>query len=285
MAFLAATKQSNNVASAAPLLDAGGYAARIVQIIDLGLQPGSGQYPNPACKMIMKFELLDEFMCEVNADGSIKMVQEDGEMVPAALKDKPRWFDFEFTYNPDGFMGERSHIFKLMQAVDAFEVLANPEQGITGHAAKELKELLSEPLTINLIQQMSKSGKNAGKMVNKISAFAAMKGKDKKVAPPLVNAPLFFDMDNPDVEVFKKLPFGNQWCPQERIKSGPEFYKSKLAALLGESGSAPAQAAQEPDETVVSQEEVDAALEAELAKQAAVAAAASEANSAPIVPF
>lgn len=272
MAFAVATKQSNNAPSAAPLLDAGGYAARIVQIIDLGLQPGSSQYPQPVYKMLMKFELLDEFMCEVNEDGSIKKINEDGELVPVPLKDKPRWFDFEFTYNKDGFMGDRSHIYKLMQSVDAFEVAPNAEQGIEGHPAKELKELLGEPLTVNLIQQPAKSGKNAGKMVNKISAFAAMKGKDKKVAPPLVNTPLFFDMDTPDVEVFKKLPSGNQYCPQERIKSGLEYGQSKLAALLGETSNSPVvvDGVVEPQ---VTQQEVDEALEAELAKQAAAQAA------------
>jgi hypothetical protein len=275
MAFAIATKQSNNTPSAAPLLDAGGYAARIAQIIDLGLQPGSAQYPQPAYKMLMKFELLDEFMCEVNEDGSIKMFKnEDGDWEMTPIKDKPRWFDFEFTYNKDGFMGDRSHIYKLMQAVDAFEVVANLEQGIEGHPAKELKELLSEPLTVNLIQQTAKSGKNAGKMVNKISAFAAMKGKDKKVAPPLVNVPLFFDMDAPDVEVFKKLPSGNPYCPQERIKAGPEYGQSKLAALLGESGGIHIQA-DAPKEAEVTQEEVDAAMEAELARQAAAAQTAN----------
>lgn len=282
MAFAVATKQSNNAPSAAPLLDAGGYAARIVQIIDLGLQPGSGQYPAPAYKLLVKFELLDEFMCEVNEDGTLKMVNEDGDMVPVAIKDKPRWFDFEFTYNKDGFMGDRSHIFKMMQAVDAFEVLANPEQGIEGHPAKPLQDLVSEPLTVNLIQQTAKAGKNAGKMVNKISAFAAMKGKDKKVAPPLVNQTLFFDMGNPDRDVFMKLPSGNQYCPQERIKAGLEYSSSKLAALLGEAGAAQSGEQKEPE---VSQGDVDAAMEAELARQAEMKANNPEQEAAAVVPF
>lgn len=284
MAFVAATKQSNNVASAAPLLDAGGYAARIAQIIDLGLQPGSGQYPNPAYKLIFKFELLDEFMCEVNEDGSIKMVNEDGEMVPAALKDKPRWFDYEVTYNEDGFMGDRSNIYKLMQAVDAFEVVANPDQGILGHPAKALKDLIGEPLTVNLIQEVAKSGKNAGKMKNKVSACVAMKGKDKKTAPELVNPTLFFDMNTPDVEVFMKLPSGNQYCPQDRIKAGPGYRQSKLAALLGESGGIVIPI-DEPQEPVVTQEEVDAAMEAELARQAAASAAVQVSTETTVVPF
>ncbi|MBG6242968.1 MAG: hypothetical protein EKE20_14620 [Candidatus Symbiopectobacterium sp. Dall1.0] len=286
MAFAVATKTSANVASAAPLLDAGGYNARIVQIIDLGLQPGSAQYPEPVYKILMKFECLDEFMCEVNEDGSIKTVKnEDGDYENIPIVNKPRWFDFEFTYNPDGFMGERSHIYKLMQAVDAFEVA--PSDDFPGHPAKQLPELIGEPLVINLIHHMAKTGKNAGKKVNKISSFAAMKGKDKKVAPPLVNDSLFFDMDNPDVTAFNKLPKGNPYCPQERIKSGMEFHKSKLAALLNGVEYTGNSESDKP-----SDEDVDEAMRAEMeaqrkAKEKTINAqtGADEEAAKPVVPF
>ncbi|MBI0275431.1 hypothetical protein I6H07_06225 [Hafnia alvei] len=279
MAFKTATQNSGNAASVASLLDAGGYAARIVQIIDLGLQPGSQQYPEPVYKLLVKFELLDEFMHEVNEDGSVKVTEEDSEMVPVIIADKPRWFDFEFTYNEDGYMGDRSHIYKLMQAVDAFEVVANPDSGVTGHPAKELKELLGEPLMLNLIQTIAKGGKNAGKTVNKISSFAAMKGKDKKTAPALVNPTTFFDMAEPDIEVFSKLPSGNQYCPQERIKSGPAFGQSKLAAMLGLASAKPIVV-----EEVAEPVDVDEAMAAELAAQQAAQQASAVAEK-PAVPF
>ena len=47
-----------------PLLDAGMYNARILKVIDLGIQPGSQTYPEPKPKMEIEFELQDEFMCD-----------------------------------------------------------------------------------------------------------------------------------------------------------------------------------------------------------------------------
>jgi len=98
-----------------------------------------------------------------------------------------------------------------------------------------------------------------------------MKGKDKKTAPPLVNQTIFFNTKNSDVERFKKLPSGTQYCPQERIKSGLKYGQSKLAALLSEAGTSPV-VVDTVNEPEVTQQEVDEAMEAELARQAAAQA-------------
>ena len=79
MAFNAPTLASNKAPSAAPLLEAGGYPARVCRIIDLGLQPGSAKYPNPQLKLLVTFELLEEFMKEVDANGAMIMVQDPDE--------------------------------------------------------------------------------------------------------------------------------------------------------------------------------------------------------------
>lgn len=277
--FQAPTQQSGKSPSLAKILEVGGYDARVVRIIDLGKQPGSGQYPEPAYKLRVTFELLDEFMSEVGEDGQPIMIQDpdedEGVLMQKPLLDKPRWFDVDLTYNPDGFMGDRSNIFKFMTAVDAFEVKANPEQGINGHAAKQLVELLGEPLVVNLTTYTRKGGKNAGSLANKITTFAAMKGKDKKVAPPLVNPTLFFDLGNPDLEVFNKLPGGDsEYAIKNVIKGNLEFAGSKLDILLGgkpADNTAPASA---------SAEEVDDAMKAELEAQAAAAKERAEQNAA-----
>lgn len=287
MAFAAPTLASNKTPSAAPLLESGGYPARVCRIIDLGLQPGSAKYPEPSLKLLVTFELLDEFMKEVDAEGKMVMVQDpdedEGVMMAKNIEDKPRWFDFEFTYNADGFMGENSNIFKFAKAIDALEVKPNLEQGIQGHPAKNLKDWLTEPLIVGLIQYTKQSGKNAGQVANKVATFSPMKSKEKKEAKPLINPTVFFDMSEPDLEVFGKLPGGDSpHAIKNRITSGVEFYETKLSAMLG---------GRPVDNSVpnaASEEEVDEALKAELAAQQEAAAkqAAANAESQPAnIPF
>lgn len=264
--FTAPTEQSSKAPSIAPLLEAGGYPARVARIIDLGKQPGSQNFPEPQYKMLITFELLDEFMKEVGEDGNPIMVQDpdedEGVLMQKDLLDKPRWFDFEFSYNPDGYMGENSHLYKFMKAVDAFAVPANPEQGIAGHEAKQLIDLLGEPLTVTLIQKATKSGKNAGKLGNRISAFSPMKSKDKKSARPLVNETVFFNLGEPDVTVFAKLPGGdNPYAIKNRILSNLEFNGSALQKALGQEPT------NEPVTNTATDEQVDEAMKAELEAQ------------------
>ncbi len=271
MAFAAPTLASNKTPSAAPLLEAGGYPARVCRIIDLGLQPGSAKYPNPSLKLLVTFELLDEYMKEVDGNGAMVMVQDpdedDGVMMAKNLEDKPRWFDFEFTYNADGFMGDNSHIYKFAKAIDALEVKQNLEQSIQGHPAKNLPDWLGEPLVVGIVQYTKQSGKNAGQVANKVATFSPMKSKEKKEAKALVNPTVFFDMSEPDLEVFNKLPGGDSpYAIKNRITGGVDFYKTKLSTLLGgkpADDSVPNQA---------SDEEVDAAMKAELEAQAAAKA-------------
>lgn len=267
--FDVATQSSNKAPSVAPLLEAGGYPARVCRIIDLGKQPGSVKYPNPVYKMRVTFELLEEYMKETAEDGTPIMVQDpdedDGVMMQKNLEDKPRWFDFDFTYNADGFMGDGSHIYSFMKAVDGLEVKPNLEQGIEGHPAKPLSSLLSEPLSVNLIQYVRKGGKHAGTVANKISAFSPMKSKEKKTAKPLVNPTLFFNLGAPDLETFNKLPGGDSpFAIKNLITSNLEFQGSALHVLLGGAAGAP-----EPATNVATEAQVDAALAAELAAQKA----------------
>lgn len=280
--FSVATQSSNKVPSLAPLLEAGGYPARVCRIIDLGKQPGSNMYPQPVYKMRVTFELLDEYMKETNEAGEPVMVQDpdgdEGEMMQKNIEDKPRWFDFDFAYNPDGFMGDGSHIYKFMKAVDGLEVAPNPiaVPPIAGHAARELHTLLGEPLVIGLSIETTKTGKNAGKPSNKVKTFAPMKSKEKREAKALVNPTMFFNLGEPDLEVFNKLPGGESpYAVKNLITSNLEFNGSKLQALMGITATVAAAA---PVTNVASEAQVDAALAAELAAQkAAREAAAAEA--------
>lgn len=207
MAFKQAVKAEDvSKKGTAPVLDAGVYPARILSIVDLATQPGSPQYPDPKRKLEFRMECLDEFM-----------VDEAGEPIP----DKPRTFNYEVSYNEDGYMHEKSSIYKLLAAIpNGFKL--------------SLADMLGAPVSLMLTKYTKKSGKNAGKDDNKIVSVLPMKAKDIPGAAPLVGKPLFFDFSEPDLEVFGKLFKGNPYAAQDRIKASTDFAGSLLAQLLGE---------------------------------------------------
>ena len=213
MAFKKAVKAGESKKyGATPLLDAGTYDARILSIVDLGMQPGSPQYPEPKPKLEFRFELLDEFM-----------VGEDGTVDETA----PRVFNYEVTYNEDGYMDEKANIYKLISAIPSgFEL--------------ELSEMVGLPVTVMIQKYMKKSGKNAGKEDNKVTSVLPMKAKTIATAGPLINKPLFFDLGEPDLAVWGKLYKGNPYAHQDRIMASSSFAGSLLQKMLGIEPDAPA---------------------------------------------
>ena len=272
MAFKRAKQSTSGAALAAPVLDAGSYHARLVQIIDLGLQPGSERYPDPKPRLKFTFECMDEFCYEKAEDGTFD------EENP--LLEKPRFFHYECTYNPDGYMGENSNIYPVMQVL-------SPSFLKTGNMDEDLSELLGRPVNIVLSKYVKVGGKRKGQEDNKVSGITNMKKKEfltlkvmRDQGSPanlqLVNEPFFFDLDDPDLETFNKLNKGNQYCDQDKILASTQFPGSKLALLLGE--EAPED---KPDSNSKAQADVDE-TEAELAsaveREAEEAAAAAKAT-------
>ena len=207
--FTQATESSNGGNSQkmeAPLLTAGGYPARLREIVDLGLQPGSRDFPEPQLKMSLVFECLDEFMRD-----------EEGK----ELLNEPRVFDYEISYNADGYMSERSNIFKVMQALGGF--------------AKPLQELLGTPCTISLIQKGTKA--DAAKKYNKVTGVTAMREKDVEKAEPLKGETFFFSLDaDATKEMFEKTSKrGGEYSQQSKIKGSLSLWKDapQLAEALG----------------------------------------------------
>ena len=207
--FNQATESSNGGNSQkmeAPLLTAGGYPARLREIVDLGLQPGSRDYPEPQLKMSLVFECLDEFMRD-----------EEGK----ELLNEPRVFDYEISYNSDGYMSERSNIFKVMQALGGF--------------AKPLQDLVGTPCTISLIQKSTKA--DASKKYNKVTGVTAMREKDAEKAEPLKGETFFFSLDSSATkEMFEKTSKrGGDYSQQTKIKTSLSIWKDapQLAEALG----------------------------------------------------
>jgi hypothetical protein len=207
-------------------LNAGTYPARVVQVIDLGLQaqrPWKGEEKVPAYEIGFTYELSDEFMKD-----------EDGQDDPA----KPRWIT--------EFMPLSNLKAEKAKSTARYKVL-DPKETFGGDFSKTL----GLPVNITIVQSPGK-GANAGRIYENIAGTSVMRDKDAAKLPPLVNKAVFFDLDNPDIEVFNKLPK----FLQERIRGNLEFKGSKLEALVGATTSEPAkEEVNTPPKTVKADEE------------------------------
>lgn len=183
-------------------MEAGSYPARVVQIIDLGVQPQpdfKGEPKAPAHEIMLTYEFLDEFCLD-----------EDGN----EQEDKPRWLSETFALrNLDSDLAKST---KRYYALDPDEV----------HGG-DFTALIDTPCTVTIVNNVGK-GKNAGKIYNNIAAVAAMRPKDARNAAALKNDPKVFVIDEPDVTIFKSLP---QWL-QEKIQGGLEYEGSALQEAL-----------------------------------------------------
>lgn len=194
------------------VLEAGVYPARLVQVLDLGLQTQmawQGQEKPPAYQINLTYELVDEFMKDENGDD---------------IEDKPRW------------VSEIVNLFSLQseKAKSTQRYLAlDPEQEFEG----DFSQLLGIPCNVALVVEEGKKGQ-----FNKVASIATMRPKDAKKCPDLVNEPRLLDLDDPDLEVFSALP---EWL-QEKIKGNLEFHGSPLEALLGGKKTSPKVQKEEP---------------------------------------
>ena len=186
-------------------LEAGAYKARLVQVIDLGLQPQrpfDGQEKEPAYKISLTYELLDEFMVDENGNEQ---------------EDKPRWISEQI--NLFSLEADRAKSTQRYKALD-------PGVEYDG----DFGMLLGSPCLVTIVNNPGK-GKNAGKVYANVAGISPMRAKDAKTAPDLVNDPVCFDLSEPDLDVFNSLP---DWI-KDVITSNLEFSGSALAKLLGES--------------------------------------------------
>ncbi|HKI62863.1 MAG TPA: hypothetical protein VKA31_11270 [Mariprofundaceae bacterium] len=183
-----------------PPMDSGTYPARLVQVIDLGLQaqrPYQGQDKPPAREIALTYEFPTVFMQD-----------EDGQ----DLEDKPRWLTELIPLH--NLKSDRARSTKRYKALDP-----------KGEAAGDFAVLVNTPVMVNVVQNPGK-GANKGKVyenINEVMPFP--KGM---TVGELANSPRVFDLDAPDVEVFMALPK----FIQEKITSNLEFEGSGLQALI-----------------------------------------------------
>jgi len=198
-------------------IEEGTYPTRVVQIIDLGVQPRrafDGKPKPPIQHIRITYEFLDEFCLD-----------EDGN----EMEDKPRWLseDIPF-YNLNADRATSTLRYKAIDPDDAFD--------------GDFTQLAGSACLVTVVNNPGK-GKNAGKIYNNIAGVATMRKRDKDKAVELVNESLVFLIDEPDKAAWGKLP---QWL-QDKIKGGIEFKGSALDVALS-GGEAPKKEAKpEPD--------------------------------------
>lgn len=187
-------------------LEPGTYPVRVVQIISLGLQKQEyrGEPKDPAYELSITYEFLDEFLKD-----------EEGN----EIEDKPRWLSESFPL--------RSLDSDLAKSTKRYLAL-DPTMEHDGDWAK----LGGATGMLTIVQNPSK--KDSGVIYNNVANLSAMRSKEAKLAPPLVNEVVIFDFDEPNVNVFMNLPE----FIQNKIRGGLEFEGSTLSEALGDAQSA-----------------------------------------------
>lgn len=176
------------------LITAGQHAARIVRVIDFGLQtqrPYKGEEKSPAFEIMIEFEFPDE------------RIEIEGES-------RPMWKSRKIKVSSD----ERSICYKWYNKLD-------PENVHRGDWSK----LVGKECAVLIVHEKGKNN-NEGRVFDKIGdIMPIMKGMK---VPPLENDPVVFDLGSPDMEVFASFP---EWM-QNKIKENLQFDGSKLQTAL-----------------------------------------------------
>jgi len=188
-------------------IEGGTYPARVVQVLDLGLQPQrpyQGEEKPPAHEIMITYEFLDEFCLD-----------DDGN----ELEDKPRWLSET--------MPLRSLQSDLAKSTKRYNAL-DPNDDLDG----DFLGLVNIPCMVTITATPDKKGKKDDngntKVYNNISVVSTMRPKEAAKAPELVNPSKTFELEEPDVEVLGSLP---PWL-QDKIKDNLEFAGSNLEAAL-----------------------------------------------------
>lgn len=184
---------------AQPNIDPGSYPARVVSVVDLGVQaqrPYKGE-SKPPCQMIrVTYELTDVFL--VDADGN-------------DVEDKPRWIAEDFKLLAmDADLAVSTKRYKTI----------DPDNEHDG----DWSELLTRGVMVNIVNNEGKDGK----VYDNVAGTSVMRKKDLDKLDDLQNTPYFFDLTDPDPEVWAKMP---QWL-QDKVKENINYEDSPLQAMV-----------------------------------------------------
>lgn len=153
----------------APRIEEGTYMARLVSIIDLGIQPQTdwqtGAEKDPQPKALFTWELPTE---------TLEFTDENGEVT-----EKPRWTSKQYTLSSY----EMSNLYKLLVALGKKEI-------------KSLDELLDTECMVTI-----------GSTINDNAKIVAVVPSPKGMAiEPLSIEARFFDFDKPEQDLYETQP-------------------------------------------------------------------------------
>lgn len=197
-------------------IDPGTYPARVVQILDLGVQAQQafqGKDKPPVNEIMITYEFLDEFCVDENGND---------------MEDKPRWLSEVIPFH--NLKADKAKSTQRYYALDPNEVFDG-----------DFLKLVDTPCNVVVTNRVK-----GDKVYNNIGGVSSMRPKEAKNAAPLVNPPKTFVLDEPDMGVFLSLP---EWV-QDKIKSNLEYEGSELQKLLtgGTASKKPAPKVEEVEE-------------------------------------
>ena len=180
----------------APALEPENYMARLVQVIDLGVQnqrPFQGREKPPAQEIMLTYELAGEFMPD-----------DDGN----PDEQRPRWISERMPLH--NLRADKAKSTKRYMALD-------PKLSYGG----DFSQLLGKACLVAIV-----NNEKDGRVYNNIGGVTQpLKGVP---VPDLVNDPVAFDFDEPDLDVFLSMP---DWI-QGIIKDALNYKGSKLQAAV-----------------------------------------------------
>lgn len=191
----------------------GTYPARLVQVVDLGVQPRrpyKGEAKDPIQMIRCTYELTTEFMKDENGADDVT---------------RPRWISEDFPFYSLG--ADRAKSTQRYLALDP-----------TTHMEGDWEMMVGLPVALTIVHNPKRDDPSIV-YANIGSTSPIMKGME---VAPLVNDQTVFSLDNPDAEVFNSFPD----FLQEKIKGNINFEGSLLEATLTGGAVAAQPAVQEP---------------------------------------
>lgn len=187
---------------AQPNIEPGTYPARLVQVLDLGMQPQrpfQGQEKAPARELMLTYELVDCFMVDENGDD---------------IEEKPRWVSESFPFH--SLASDKAKSTKRYLSFD-------PQLEHEG----DFSQLIGAAINVTIVNNAV-----GDKVYDNIASTSPMRPKDVAKCPELKNPTKMFDLEEPDMEVFNLLP---EWL-REKIKGNLQYEGSSLQKLVEAGG-------------------------------------------------
>ena len=189
---------------------AGNHVAICNAVVDLGMQPGSGQYPDPKHQVYVRFELPTE---------QIKYVK-DGQEITG-----PMSIGRTFTAS----MSEKANLRKFVESWFGKKFPTDAAAADFDHAV-----LLGRKCLVN-VTHTEKGEKTYANISNATPIPKGMVAEYQQHNPSL-----FFDLSKPDTETFNRLPEWLQKKVNERIEEhAPAHNGHPEAEYLNGGGGGP----------------------------------------------